>query len=142
MAILPLTSANGAHPSTSAPSQGNDDRTANGPETTYVSIYADPFHDTTLESLDDEAGTLKSALASARYVCTLNWSLVPDLFLQGNQACSLPHLRPFARPYRWHRVKRCLINLKCRSQHFRRLIHAPRTTHGAKKVIADYMYKQ
>ena len=88
------------------PSQGNDDGTANGPETTYVSIYADPLHDTTLESLDDEAGTLKIALASARYVHMSNWCLVPDLFLQGDQTCSLPHLRPFARPYRWHGVER------------------------------------
>jgi len=52
-------------------SQGNDDG-PKGPDTTYVSIYADPLHDTTLESLDDEAGTLKSALASARYVRMLN----------------------------------------------------------------------
>ena len=47
------------------PPQGNDG-SANGPETTYVSIYADPLHDATLESLDDESGTLKNALASAR----------------------------------------------------------------------------
>ena len=50
------------------PSQANDDGTTKGGETSYVSIYADPIHDTTLESLDDEAGTLKRALAEARYV--------------------------------------------------------------------------
>ena len=65
------------------PPQGDDDGNAKGPETSYASIYADPLHDTTLESLDDESGTLKSALASARYVRALNRSLVPKLFLQG-----------------------------------------------------------
>jgi hypothetical protein len=59
--------------------QGKDEGTVKVPETIYVSIYADPLHDTTLESLDDEAGTLKNALASARYVRALNWSLVPDV---------------------------------------------------------------
>lgn len=88
------------------PPQANDHGTANGPETTYVSIYADPLHDKTLDSLDDEAGTLKNALASARCVRVLNWSLVPDSFFQGEQACSLPHLWPFAGPYRWYGVER------------------------------------
>ncbi|KAG8798333.1 hypothetical protein FRC17_007502 [Serendipita sp. 399] len=35
-------------------------------QTEFVSIYADPLRDATLESLDDEAGTLQRALASAR----------------------------------------------------------------------------
>ena len=49
------------------PSQGNDDG-KKGSETTYVSIYADPARDEMLKSFDNEAGTLKSALADARYV--------------------------------------------------------------------------
>ena len=65
------------------PSQGDDDGNARGLETSYVSIYADPLHDTTLESLDDESGTLKSALDAARYVRALNWFLISNAFFQG-----------------------------------------------------------
>ncbi|KAJ6594418.1 hypothetical protein B0H19DRAFT_1205591 [Mycena capillaripes] len=44
--------------------EGQEDETA--PVADYVSIYADPARDATLESLDDRAGTLKNALKVAR----------------------------------------------------------------------------
>jgi hypothetical protein len=45
--------------------EGEDDGT--GSMTEYVSIYADPMRDVTLESLDN-TGTLKNALEDARFV--------------------------------------------------------------------------
>jgi hypothetical protein len=88
------------------PPEGKEGDNLNGPETAYVSIYADPLRDTTLESLDDEAGTLKSALASARYVHALSWALLPHSFSQEDQLCSIPHVRPSTWPYRWYGMER------------------------------------
>jgi hypothetical protein len=48
-----------------------DKGNSEGSQTEFISLYADPLRDATLDSLDDNAGTLKSALASARYVRTV-----------------------------------------------------------------------
>jgi hypothetical protein len=49
---------------------GTDDKTSKGSQTEFISIYADPLRDATLKLLDDKTGTLKNALASARYIRT------------------------------------------------------------------------
>jgi hypothetical protein len=47
--------------------KGTDIKNYNGSQTEFISIFADPFGDATLESLDGETGTVRNALASSRY---------------------------------------------------------------------------